>query len=204
MSRFLVGALGLSLAVCAGACGSSGSGSASSGGAAGSSGAGGGGGGSGGSAGSPGKVTLTFEVPSSKTYCQQGECGASSSIAIKDASGTVLLRSPGDCYTPCDTCQALPCPGYACQPQGYAVKGESFEWDGTYWKSGTCGASSSCLAHQFATPGKYTAVMCATPGTLETSDATQVAQCVASGPAECVEVPFDFPTSQPVIGKLPG
>ena len=210
--------LALSLAILSGACSDSGSGSAQSSGGTGGSGATSGTGGSGatsgtggsgasagsgGSAGSPGSVTLKFEVPSAKSYCQQGECGASSSVVIKDASGKALMRYPGDCYTPCDTCQALPCPGYACQPQGYAITGETFDWDGTYYAQNTCGGSTSCLAHSYAQPGKYTAVMCATPGTLA-PDANQVDQCTATGPAECVEVPFDFPTDKTVTGTLPG
>ena len=206
--------LALSFATFAGACSGSGSGAAQgSGGAAGagatgtgaSSGTGGSGGGAGtgGSAGSPGTVSVTFEVPGTKTYCQQGECGASSSVVIKDASGNALMRYPGDCYTPCDTCQSLPCPGYACQPQGYAVTGESFEWDGTYYAQSTCGQGTSCLAHSYAKPGKYSAVMCATPGTLA-PDANQVQQCTPTGPAECVAVPFDFPADKSVTGTLPG
>lgn len=207
----------LSLAAMTNACSGSSSSTPGTGGAAGSGASSGSGGtgassgsggtgasaGTGGQAGSPGSVTVTFEVPSSKTYCQQGECGASTSILIKDAAGNGLLRYPGDCYTPCETCEMLPCPGYACQPQGYAITGESFEWDGTYYAQQSCGAGTSCLAHSYAKPGKYTAVMCATPGTLA-PDVNQVQQCTATGPAECVEVPFDFPTDQSVTGKLPG
>ena len=171
------------------ACGSSGTGS----------------GGDGGSAdvGSAGSVTLTFQVPPAKTYCQTGECGPASSIIIKNEAGDALVRYPGDCYTPCDTCEPLACPGFACQPQGYGVTGESFVWDGTVYSQSTCGVTSSCVAHLYAPPGKYTAVMCATPGAL-VNDNNGVPQCMVSGPVECVEVPFDYPAQKDVLGELHG
>ncbi len=145
---------------------------------------------------------MTFVVPSTKTYCQQAECGPSSSVTIKDAGGNTLVRYPGDCYTPCETCEALPCPGFACQPQGYAITGESFTWDGTYYAQDTCNSAMACAAHSYASPGTYTAVMCATPGTLA-PDQNQVDQCTPTGPVECVEVPFEFPGGSTVTGTLP-
>jgi hypothetical protein len=154
-------------------------------------------------AGPLGSATIEFQVSTSKSYCEQGQCGASSSIAIKDATGAVLARSAGDCYTPCDTCRMLPCPGYACQSRGYAISGETLTWDGTYYAASTCGTAVSCRDRRFAAAGTYTAVMCAKPGTLA-NDASQVPQCTNVGPAECVEVPFAFPSSTKVVGALPG
>ena len=189
-----------------GAC-SSGSGDAASAGAAGTagssgSGGNGGSGGSGGSGGtSPGTVTLVLEIAPGTSYCQSGGCGPVSSIAIKDASGTFIVRSPGDCYTPCETCQMQPCPGAACELRGYDVPGETLTWDGTSWLGSTCGATQSCLSKSFAAPGQYVAVMCATPGTLQ-EDASQTPQCVGTGADECVEVPFEFPSTQTFTGTL--
>jgi len=126
-----------------------------------------------------------------------------SSIAIKDAAGNPIVRWAGDCYTACDTCEMLPCPGRACMPEGKAVTGEALEWDGTHWQQGTCGADTSCKAKTYAAPGKYTARMCATPGDIST-DNNGFTQCTSTGPAECVEVPFDFPSTETFTGKLPG
>jgi hypothetical protein len=175
-------------------------------GGAGSGGLGGSGGssGSGGSGGvSPGSVTLVLEIAAGKSYCQSAGCGPMSSIAIKDASGAFVSRSPGDCYTDCDGCEMLPCPGAACQLQGYAVTGETVTWDGTRWLGSTCNGTTQCVGRSYAPPGQYTAVMCATPGTLA-PDQNQVDQCTASGPEECVEVPFEFPSSQSYTGTLGG
>ncbi len=50
--------------------------------------------------------------------------------------------------------------------------------------------------------GTYVARFCATPGTLGTSDGGPPV-CTPTGPQECVEVPFAFPSSQPVVITLP-
>jgi hypothetical protein len=193
-----VGALACSSGGTTSDLGDGGAGSGGLGGSGGSSGGGGSGGGV-----SPGTTTLVLEIAAGKSYCQSGGCGPISSIAIKDLSGTFIVRSPGDCYTDCDGCQMLPCPGAACQLQGYAVTGETVTWDGTRWLDGTCNGTTQCLARSYAEPGQYVAVMCATPGTLM-PDANQVDQCTASGPEECVEVPFEFPSGQSYTGTLGG
>ena len=187
----------------------SGSGAGGSGGQAASSGSGGqsGSGGSGGSSAtggtSPGTAKLTFKVSSKRTYCAQADCnGNSSHISIKDSSDKTLRLSPGDCYTPCDTCKMLPCPGAACQQMGVAVNGDQMIWDGRYFEASTCGQEANCLNKKYAAPGKFTARMCATPGTLA-KDQFDVAQCTASGPQECVDVSFDFPGTQTYTGQLP-
>jgi hypothetical protein len=197
-------------ALALGACGGEGSGGAGAGGGGGGGGSGGavgGGGGLGGSGGgtSPGSVTLKFEVPTTKTYCVSTDtCSAVTSIVIKDSTGTALGRFSGDCYTDCTSCEMLPCPGYACQQQGMAVTGETLEWDGSYWAASSCGSpQQQCTGHFYAAAGSYTAVMCATPGDL-VPDATSTMQCTNTGAAECVEVPFEFPSSQTYTGTLPG
>ena len=181
--------------------GSGGSGAVSGSGGSGGSGATGGSGGA--SGGSPGTTQLSFELPAGKSYCRDSDtCSGHSSISIKDSSGKVLARFSGDCIVPCDTCELLPCPGAACLQQGFAVKDETITWDGTYFDNGTCNQTVTCVATKYAAPGKYTAVMCARPGDLA-PDQNQTPQCTYTGPQECVEVPFDFPSSQPYTGKLP-
>lgn len=196
--------LALSFVLALASCSGSGSGDAAGGAAGQGGGTGGSGGASGGTGGvSPGTTTIELQIGPGASYCQEAGCGPVSSIGIKDASGQALVLGPGDCYTPCDSCELLPCPGAACQLQGYAVTGQTLAWDGTYFASDSCGPSSTqCYAHRYAIPGTYSAVMCATPGTL-TQDANQVDQCTATGPVECVEVSFQFPSATPAIGKLP-
>jgi hypothetical protein len=164
----------------------------------------GGAGGSGG-AGSPGSVTIDFAVPASKSYCQTTDsCGSDHVITILDTSGKALALDPGWCATPCETCKALPCPGIACMQQGVAVTGDEIVWDGSYYESGTCGNGIQCVAHKYVAAGSFNAKMCATPSTLETPDGGGSSACTASGPAECVEVPFEFPKDGKVNGSLPG
>jgi hypothetical protein len=74
-------------------------------------------------------------------------------------------------------------------------------WDGGYAARSTCGASVACTERRYATPGSYIAVMCATPGHMESTDAGQDV-CVQTGGIECVEVPFDYPGNGTVTGKL--
>jgi len=202
-------------ALALGGCGSEGSiqkvvgGAAGAGGGGGSGGSLGGGGGLGGSGGttqtSPGTVTLKLVVSSTKSYCVQTDtCSYFDAITIKDSFGHVVQRWVGDCnYVDCQSCQQLACPGYACQPQGVAIDGETLTWDGSYFGPSTCGAGQVCTGKLYMPAGSYTAVMCATPGDLA-PDSSNVMQCTNTGPQECVEVPFEFPSSQPYTGTLPG
>ena len=118
-------------------------------------------------------------------------------MTIKDASGRVL-QFGNLCTNDCATCKLSLCPALPCFPDG-VVKGARFDWDGHYFAQSTCGAGMTCLAPQYAKPGRYTATFCATPGTL-TNDS--LPQCVTSGPAQCTSVEFDYPSSNVVKGTL--
>ncbi len=185
--------------------GAAGAGASAGSGAGGGTGGGGAVGGSAGAAGSPGTAQLEFKIDNGKSYCRStDDCSLFSSISIKDSSGNVLGRIPGYCYTDCATCEALPCPGLACSElHGIDFTGEQLTWDGSYFENGTCQGTTQCKQKLFATPGKYVAVMCATPGTLVDEPPKQDKQCQTSGPQECVEVGFDFPSSSPITGSLP-
>ena len=61
----------------------------------------------------------------------------------------------------------------------------------------------ACYQPGFAPAGHYVARMCATPGTITTADGGFPSKCTATGAVECVDVPFDFPGSSPIIGTLP-
>ena len=81
--------------------------------------------------------------------------------------------------------------------------GTSLEWDGSIFKTSTCGANVSCTDRITAPAGKYIARVCGTPGKLDTPDAGLQSKCVASGAEVCVDVPFELPTATTVVGKLP-
>lgn len=162
--------------------------------------------GSGGAGGtSPGTSHIVFQISNSLSYCKTSSCGSTGGdVGVLDASGKSLRLSAGDCYTPCDTCEMLPCPGAACQEaHGIEVTGAELNWDGHYFEDGTCNGTVACVTRRFAAPGKYTAKMCATPGDVVDAPPSTLKQCVTSGPAECAEVEFDFPSSAPVTAQLP-
>jgi hypothetical protein len=77
------------------------------------------------------------------------------------------------------------------------------DWDGTYYTMSTCGTNVGCYQKNTVPAGKYIARMCGTPGKLDNPDAGFQANCVASGPQVCVDVPFEYPGSTPVVGNLP-
>jgi hypothetical protein len=128
------------------------------------------------------------------------------------ASGEPLTLGSVGCGLDCATCAAIPCPEtpvIACPAGnwGTGVTDYSLTWDGSYTVSGSCepsGASVaiSCTGSRFAPAGDYVARFCATPGTLGTTDGGATV-CTATGQQECVEVPFVFPSSRPVIITLP-
>lgn len=170
-------------------------------GSAGATGSGGGGGSSGGSggSGSPGTVTIEFTVVGPDSYCATASlCSAGPSIDVLDSTGNSFFSVVRSCTdVDCTTCQTLACPGYYCPPpSGVAVTGARLIWDGSYTTRSTCGAGFSCDETVYAPPGKYTAKMCAAPGTLT----GQV--CTNSGPGKCGTVTFEFPSGTVVKGTV--
>ena len=95
-----------------------------------------------------------------------------------------------------------PCPGIACITQGVPVTTKDYPWDGSAFATSTCGAKMACYQPGFVPAGHYVARMCATPGTLS-SDGGFPQTCTPTGPIECVDVPFDFPSAPLVLGQLP-
>jgi hypothetical protein len=93
------------------------------------------------------------------------------------------------------------CPPILCAlPQPMKSDGETLEWDGTTWDPGTCGAPAMmCRTHQCVAPGHYIAKMCASRAT---PDAGALGQCSPNPTLTCVDVPFDYPTTNVVEGKV--
>jgi hypothetical protein len=162
---------------------------------------------------SPGTVTLQVTLPPGQTFCDENpSCTSTQHLWLTTASGEPLTLGGFGCGVNCETCAAIPCPEtatIACLAGnwGVAVTNSGVTWDGSYTESGTCeprGASAAiaCTSSRFAPAGKYVARFCATPGTLSTSDGG-AAVCTATGPQECLEMPFAFPSSLPVVITLP-
>jgi hypothetical protein len=152
-----------------------------------------------GSGGSPGTVMIEFSVVGAQSYCMTMAC-TGPTIDIKDLSGHSLFNVGAmGCDAECSTCEVL-CLG-ACLPSGIAVTGANMAWDGGYATRSTCRGGTSCLETSYVQKGRYIAEMCATPGTLTGPDAG-LWQCVASGPATCGQVEFDFPSGGVVKGQV--
>ena len=75
-------------------------------------------------------------------------------------------------------------------------------WDGSSYATSTCGNKMTCYQPIIAPAGHYVAKMCATPGNITTVDGGFPTTCTATGPDECIDVPFDFPGPSPVVGTL--
>jgi len=161
-------------------------------------------GGSGSTTCTAGTVTLQV-VPAAGTGVQwcMGQPGGCSSnwLTIRDSSGGLVLSN--SCMTPCNTCMMMACPNACAIPSELSAQGLTNTWDGTHYKAGTCGASASnCLSPQCAPAGQYTAKVCgfANPA----PDAGYgCASASSSVQPTCVEKPFEFPSSAPIVVTMP-
>lgn len=169
------------------------------------------------SATSPGSVTLKLVVPSERAYCDV-PCTNAWHIGVFTLDGASIGDGqPPSCgVSSCDTCLAGPClaiPVFRCDPVAVPFMGATTSWDGLFYEASTCGRNHlACSSARYVLPGRYLARMCATPGTIEPSDAgvstieptdAGAPTCTATGPEACVDVPFDLPGPSPVIGTLP-
>jgi hypothetical protein len=154
---------------------------------------------------SPGTVMLRLDLPSTRSFCDQLPLCAFSAghISIATASGQSLQLSAGLCPTICSAqCAPVPCTAACPIGGGQPVTEVALTWDGSYVESGTCGTGTACFRPRFAPPGRYTARMCVTPGTLAPGDGGP-ATCTATGPQECADVTFDVPGPALVEVPLP-
>ena len=149
---------------------------------------------------SPGTATIEFTVAGADSYCATvDDCGdGTPSISIDGLNSAY----PGCSSIECETCSARPCLQIAClNDMGVQITGGQLTWDGSYFKSSTCGASAACTSAAFAKPGHYTATMCATPGTLTEIDGGSP-QCEPAGVPKCGHVGFDFPSDVVAKGTI--
>lgn len=161
-------------------------------------------GGSGSTACTAGTVTIQV-VPTAGAgvqWCMGQPTGCSSNwLTIRDSSGDLVVSNM--CMTPCDSCMMMGCPASCAIPSELSAQGLTYTWSGTYYKAGTCGSSATnCLSPQCAPAGQYTAKVCgfADP----TPDAGfGCASASSSAQLTCVEQPFEFPSSAPIVVTMP-
>ena len=155
---------------------------------------------------SPGMVTVRLLLPATRSFCDQvAPCvSAVSHVAFGTGSGQWLTIGAPFCAYGCATCQPTPCPGVpvcTSAPWGVPVTTVETSWDGSYVEQSTCGNGAACFSPRFVRRGRYVARLCATPGVVTGDGAAPT--CTATGPQECVDVPFDLPGPSPVEGRLP-
>jgi hypothetical protein len=212
--------------------GTAGSWAAGSGGAAGSSGGGSGAGGSAGDdAGpdvvrdarydasytcmdaTPGSVTFRMQVATGARYCMS-RCEFWVSVFRED--GGPLRRLSGlsereyGCVIRCDSCRQICTDSgggidVGCPPRPLLPEGETYVWDGAFWEmTDRCSSRFYCDDRFCAAAGRYVARMCANKTAPDAGSATPDAgSCEIEPTPTCVDVPFDYPPSAPVVGVLP-
>jgi len=156
---------------------------------------------------SVGAVTFQIAIPETASFCDQiAACaGAPAHIAITDSAGRAYNQTaPYFCYCNEATCLQS-CLTIFCGGPGWGVPVTTVNqvWSGTYYAaSDRCGSTCGDVAH-YLPPGAYVAQLCATPGTMSTTDGgTSV--CTNTGVQLCGSpVPFTFPSTTPIVLTLP-
>jgi hypothetical protein len=150
----------------------------------------------------PDTVTIRLVLPSGPSFC--GRCDGGFRVTILDAAGaTVTTNGWGSCLPVCSTCVATPCPSVPCVPFKLPTNND-FLWDGTFTTTSTCGGSQQmCQQQVHARAGHYVAHLCATRGEVFSNDGGFPMTCNQEAAEACVDVPFDYPTPNAVIGMLP-
>jgi hypothetical protein len=163
-------------------------------------------GGAGGSGGGPVSCTagtVKFQMiaggPANDTgYCIGLGCGGDW-LSVKTADGAPVPLGIG-CTTDCERCTPIACTDACAAPRHMKPEGEVTSWDGTFWKSSTCGAGLACGERLCMNPGSHLiARMCAYPSTNPDGSAYF---CESTNQPTCVEVPFDYPSANVVTGVL--
>jgi hypothetical protein len=146
-----------------------------------------------------GTVTLRLMAPpgSESLFCAPN-CGMDY-LTVTDSSGQTYTVGAG-CTTYCDSCTPVPC--IMCPASGVMTpQGRSFDWDGSYFVSSTCGKQSTCAEHHCAQPGTYQVAMCTAPNA---SPNSALPYCERAEPAVCRTVSFDYPGAGVVTVWLGG
>ena len=133
-------------------------------------------------------------------------------VGLPDCSSLVTLRDPlgkdlmlrSWCGVACESCEAELCPPLICIPPRRLEPGfDEFAWDGTRVVTDFCGAAATqCNRSTCASPGRYTAVVCAVPNPAPDPAAESCANLVSASPT-CVEQQFDVGDTTEVTITLP-
>jgi hypothetical protein len=157
---------------------------------------------------SVGAVTFRMFVPAGQesSSCAGDGCDGAPWVSVVGPDGEANGHvTPSRCSGPCSECAVWSCPGFAClSAKTVPVTGATWSWDGVFYPLSTCtpagSSSESCYQTLCAVPGHYVATMCATA-------ALDGGECPETGDPTvrtCVDVSFDYPTSEEVVGTIAG
>jgi hypothetical protein len=137
-------------------------------------------------------------------YCMGGaSCPNSAWLTILAPDGREIAPALSVCGIDCSSCSMPSCHSLICDNPVLPLEGIDLSWSGESWLEGTCGAAaSSCHSRSCPPAGRYAAKMCG--HALPVGEAVGPEGCGDRAAAEptCVEVPFDYPTTEPVVGVL--
>jgi hypothetical protein len=143
--------------------------------------------------------SVTFELTAAGapavTYCVGRNCGTEW-LTIKTVMGQELGLTHS-CMSDCASCRQVGCTLLCALPQPLKPEGVQQVWDGTYFTPSMCGQGNACANANCAPPGRYVATMCA--GVKNNPD---MMFCETDPNQQCVDVEFDYPTSQVVRGTV--
>jgi hypothetical protein len=141
-------------------------------------------------------VEFRLTAPSSATWLIGGsdnsDAPGANWLTFFLPSGVQLFTSAGETLNlDCRSCSAMFPYGFGAWSAELPDAGVTGKWNGFAYVAGACGPSgTACLTPLCMPPGPYIAKMCAKGASTGT-------------PLTCVDVPFEYPTTETVTGELP-
>jgi hypothetical protein len=145
---------------------------------------------------------VTFRMIGGGKPGSLGFCVAKCNVAwltIKKDTGEMVGSVTSSCTTTCSECVPVACDEGRCAPPlPIDPQGERFDWGGKLWTPATCGANVACVNSQCPdAPTHLVATMCGYPRV-----ASDAGSCAYDPTPKCVDVAFDYPTANEVVGVL--
>lgn len=142
-----------------------------------------------------------FTVDSPSDYCISSYGDYPPMEILTTGGETITLLDRIGCPdTSCSACNPVICMIRA-PTQRQVVSPAIRSWDGSYSSQNTCNGNVQCVVNRCVPAGRYVARYCVAPrGSLSTCDESNETKFLPL--TTCVDVPFDFPSSEVVRGKI--
>lgn len=148
------------------------------------------------------KIQFEFTVEPPSDYCVSSYEEYAIQILAADGQSITSLGGTICPDTSCSACNPRICMVIA--PEQHQVRSPTTRsWDGSYSSTNKCGVQNNvtCVVNRCVPAGHYIARYCVAPrGSLSTCDETDETKFLPA--TTCVDVPFDFPSSQVVRGRI--